>query len=235
MVKRIIRWLLALRRVPHHPQPSPTATPSLSQVVASVKPSIVQITAMTGTGSGFFFEGKGWIATNAHIVVDSNTVAVTLDDGSQLDGRVIGKNLWADLAVVHVNPRRPVKALTLADSDRVTVGEDVLALGFPGMGAPGTATVTRGIVSAITKLSKGIDAFQTDAAINPGNSGGPLVNSQGHVVGVNTSRADDHPLDRNVENIAFAISSNSARSGCSALKSGFVSDVRNFRSSGREN
>ena len=118
--------------------------------------------------------------------------------------------------------------MTLADSDRVPVGEDVLALGFPGRGAPGTATVTRGIVSAITEFSNGIDVFQTDAAINPGNSGGPLVNSQGHVVGVNTSRADDHPLDRNVENIAFAISSNSARKWLPALKPGFVADEETF-------
>ncbi len=90
------------------------------------------------------------------------------------------------------------------------------------MGAPGTTTVTRGIISAETTLPNGAYGFQTDAAMNPGNSGGPLVNSHGQVIGVNTGRMEDEPGARNVENIAFAISSNFAREWLPALKTGFV-------------
>ncbi len=98
----------------------------------------------------------------------------------------------------------------------------MLALGFPAKGAPGTVTVTRGIVSADHVLFDNVEHFQTDAAVNPGNSGGPLVNTQGQVVGVNTLRPDYTPSGRGIENIAFAITSNDVRKWLPALKAGFV-------------
>ena len=208
MLRRFIHWLLAFLRVPHL-RSSPTATLSLSQVVPAAEPSVVKISTVAGHGSGFFFERQGWIATNAHGVNGSDGVMVTLHDGSHWQGKVIGRIRFPDLAVISIDGRRSFRVLPLADADQVNVGEDVLALGFPGAGIRGEVTVTRGIVSAAAE-----DVFQTDAAINPGNSGGPLINSQGHVVGINTFRMDDpvnDPKDPrpapNIENIGFAIPS----------------------------
>ena len=147
---------------------------------------------------------------------------VTLHDGSHLQGKVIGRNRFVDLAVISIDGRRSFSTLKMADSDQVNVGEDVLVLGFPG-GIRGEVTVTKGIVSAAAE-----DVFQTDAAINPGNSGGPLINSQGHVVGINTSRLDDPEQGRNIENIGFAIPSNLVSRWLLALKAGFVSDAAAF-------
>ena len=173
-------------------------------------------------GSGFLFDKQGRVVTNAHVVNGNDRVMVTLYNGSHLQGKVIGRNRFDDLAVISIDGRRSFSTLKMADSDQVNVGEDVLALGFPG-GIRGEVTVTRGIVSAAAE-----DVFQTDAAINPGNSGGPLIDSQGHVVGINTSRLDDPEQGRNIENIGFAIPSNLVSRWLPALKAGFVSDVAAF-------
>ena len=173
-------------------------------------------------GSGFFFDKQGWVVTNAHVVNGNDRVMVTLYNGSHLQGKVIGRNRFDDLAVISIDGRRSFSTLKMADSDQVNVGEDVLVLGFPG-GIRGEVTVTKGIVSAAAE-----DVFQTDAAINPGNSGGPLINSQGHVVGINTSRLDDPEQGRNIENIGFAIPSNRVSRWLLALKAGFVSDAAAF-------
>ena len=158
----------------------------------------------------------------------ADRVMVTLNDGSHLQGKVIGRNCFVDLAVISVDGRRSFSPLKLANSDRVSVGEDVLALGFPGKGLRGTPTVTRGIISALGKSLNAVDLLQTDAAINPGNSGGPLINSQGLVIGINTWRAEDTPTERNVENIGLAIPSNCAHHWLPALKAGFVAEEVSF-------
>ncbi len=207
------------------PTSRPAASLTPSQIVAAAEPSVVKISSIGGSGTGFFLDRHGLISTNAHVVEGANTVTVTLHDGSHLEGEVVGRDTRVDLAVVGVRSSKSFKALTLADSDQVNVGDDVLALGFPGRGTAGTVNVTRGIVSAVGVLSYGAECIQTDAAINPGNSGGPLVNSQAQVVGVNTWRADDKPSDRNVENIAYAISSNVVLKWLPALKAGFVADA----------
>ena len=194
----------------------------MSDLVALAKPSVVEISSAARHGSGFFFNKHGWVVTNAHVVDGNGRVTVTLHDGSHLQGKVIGRNRFVDLAVISVAGRRSFNALKMADSDQVNVGEDVLVLGFPG-GITGELTATRGIVSAAAK-----DRFQTDAAINPGNSGGPLINSQGHVLGINTSRWDDPEQGRNIENIGFAIPSNLVCRWLPALKAGFVSNAAAF-------
>ena len=169
---RILNKILALFGVSYATTKS-TGTPVLSQVVETVEPSIVQISTAAVSGSGFFFDNR-WVATNAHVVDGVDTAAVILNNGSRLQGEVIGRNEFVDLAVISVGARKSSRALTLADSDRVKIGEDVLALGFPGKGIPGTVNVTRGIVSAVGVFHNGCKCIQTDAATNPGNSGGPL-------------------------------------------------------------
>ena len=135
-----------------------------------------------------------------------------------MQGEVVGKGGFVDLAVVRINTTLPLTALNLADSDQVQVGENVLVLGFPARGTTGEISVSEGIVS-----SRGVSAnpvvaqdgcpyeveyIQTDAAINPGNSGGPLTNSQGQVIGVNTWRPEVTSSGRRIEGIGYAISSN---------------------------
>ena len=210
------------------PHSRPTASLTPSQIVAAAEPSVVQISTVGGSGTGFFFDKHGLVATNAHVVNGANRVTVTLHDGSQLEGEIVGRDAWVDLAVVQVRSRRSFKSLILTNSDQVNVGEDVLALGFPGGGVAGTVNVTRGIVSAVGVLHDGVECIQTDAAINRGNSGGPLINSQGLVIGVNTWRAEDTPSGPNIENIAYAIPPNVVHNWLPALKAGFVADAAIF-------
>lgn len=152
---------------------------------------------MQGTGSGFIFDERGYIMTNRHVVNDADRVVVTLSDGREYNATVVGTDAMTDVAVLKIEPeetsRLPVALL--GDSDRLQVGDWVLALGNP-LGLD--FTVTAGIVSAkgrsigiLNNESEApLEAFiQTDAAINPGNSGGPLVDLRGRVVGVNTAIA----------------------------------------------
>ena len=141
-------------------------------------------------------------------------------DGRQVQGDVVGRHRFVDLAVVHVIGGDQLKTLEFADSEQVRVGEGVVALGFPGGGARGTVNVTSGIVSAIPVIRDEVEYIQTDAAINPGNSGGPLINTGGQVVGINTYRPDE-TAGRPIENIGFAISSNFVRGWLPSLINGF--------------
>ena len=111
----------------------------------------------------------------------------------------------ADLALVQIDGNDRFHPITVGDPDGVRMGDEVLALGFPIADRIGTnLTVTRGIISS-TRTLDGVELLQTDAAINPGNSGGPLVNSDGEVVGVNTSRVERTDSGRPVINIGFAV------------------------------
>ena len=141
----------------------------------------------TGLGSGFIIDGNGTILTNYHVVDGAQKIAVTLSDGKNYDAKVIGKDQKSDIAVIKIDPGRDLPAVTFGDSDRLEVGEWVMAIGNPfGL----DHTVTSGIVSAKGRhIGAGpYDNFiQTDASINPGNSGGPLINLRGEVVGINTA------------------------------------------------
>jgi serine protease Do len=142
---------------------------------------------MSGVGSGFIIDRNGTILTNYHVVDGAQKISVTLSDGKNYDAKVIGKDQKSDIAVIKIDAGRDLPAVTFGDSDRLEVGEWVMAIGNPfGL----DHTVTSGIVSAKGRnIGTGpYDNFiQTDASINPGNSGGPLINLRGEVVGINTA------------------------------------------------
>ena len=143
-----------------------------------------------GQGSGVIIDSSGLILTNAHVVERVDHVMITLQNGNQLDGTVIGTDQVTDLALVKVNEFSGLESAKLGDSEDLQVGDWAIALGTPyGL----ESTVTLGIVSSLHRdinslgfSDKRLDLIQTDAAINPGNSGGPLINSTGEVIGINT-------------------------------------------------
>jgi len=154
------------------------------------------------TGSGFIIDPNGLIVTNAHVVESAGTIQVRLADGRRFPANVVGRDNRVDLALLKINGASRLTVLPLGDSNKLRVGELVLALGNPfGL----EQSVSFGIVSRkglpLTVASPGFDFIQTDAAINPGNSGGPLVNMSGQVVGVNSMAARNG-------SIGFAIPSN---------------------------
>jgi len=140
-----------------------------------------------GLGSGFVIDRDGTILTNYHVVDGAQKIVVKLSDGRSFDAKVLGKDQKTDIAIIKIDTGQDLPAATLGDSDRLEVGEWVMAIGNPfGL----DHTVTSGIVSAKGRhIGAGPyeDFIQTDASINPGNSGGPLINLRGEVVGINTA------------------------------------------------
>ena len=140
-------------------------------------------------GSGFIF-AEGLVITNSHVVNDSDKVIIGLTNGKKYQGKLIGQDLFTDLAVLKIDGKGPWPIAKLGDSSKIKVGDWAIAVGNPfGL----ENTVTLGIVSNlkrnVTQLGiydKKLELIQTDAAINPGNSGGPLLNSNGEVIGINT-------------------------------------------------
>ncbi|QEQ02237.1 PDZ domain-containing protein [Thermosynechococcus sp. CL-1] len=160
-----------------------------------------------GQGSGFIFTPDGKIMTNAHVVEGATAVRVTLPDGRQYDGKVVGADSLTDVAVVQIEAEN-LPTVQLGNSDTLVPGEWAIAIGNP-LGL--SNTVTAGIISATGRASNEIGAadkrvsfIQTDAAINPGNSGGPLLNAAGQVVGVNTA------VISQAQGLGFAIPINTA-------------------------
>jgi S1-C subfamily serine protease len=144
-----------------------------------------------GVGSGFVFDKKGHIITNAHVVEDVTKVVVTFLDGRSYNAEIIGIDTFTDIAVIKVNADLSLlHPLALGDSSNLQVGEPIAAIGNP-FGLSGS--MTSGIVSQLGRLLPSgagysiPDVIQTDAAINPGNSGGPLLNMRGEIVGINTA------------------------------------------------
>ncbi|PZG03971.1 serine protease [Nonomuraea aridisoli] len=176
--------------LPQVPPASAASLTGLSATAARVLPSVVSIETRRGGGSGFVVDDRGHVLTNAHVVMGSSQVSVTLNDGSRLTARVVGMDTGEDLAVLEVDYLMNLTPATLGRSAELSVGDQVLAIGSP-LGLSGT--VTAGIVSALDREVRlggsQRTAVQTDASINPGNSGGPLVNARGEVVGVNTAIA----------------------------------------------
>ncbi|MEN3386338.1 MAG: serine protease Do [Hyphomicrobiales bacterium] len=138
-------------------------------------------------GSGFVIDADGIVVTNNHVIADADEITVIFNDGSKLKAELIGKDSKTDLAVLKVKPDKPLKAVKFGNSEKLRLGEWVIAIGNPfSLGG----TVTAGIVSARNRdINSGPydNYIQTDAAINRGNSGGPLFNLDGQVVGVNTA------------------------------------------------
>lgn len=162
------------------------------------------------TGSGFIISDDGYILTNNHVIDGADKITVIMEGGKELEGKVIGTDPQSDVALVKVAAEGKLPYLRLGDSDKLEVGEWVIAIGSPfGL----DRTVTVGVVSAKGRNHVGINEYenfiQTDAAINPGNSGGPLLNIHGEVIGINTaifSRSGGYM------GIGFAIPVNMAKS-----------------------
>jgi S1-C subfamily serine protease len=206
---------------------------SVHDLVVAVRPAIVAIhTTLTETnvfgqevegeaaGSGFVLSQDGYIVTNNHVVDGASDMSVTLDDGTTEKATLVGADPRADLAVLHIG-RTDLTPLTLGDSDKIRVGDAVVAIGNAlDLGAE--PTVTGGLISAkdrtITEPNGSVlvDLMQTDAAISPGNSGGPLLDMSGRVVGINTAVAGQG------QNIGFAIAINRASQLIDQLRNGEV-------------
>ena len=167
-----------------------------------------------GLGSGFIFSEDGYIITNNHVVERATDIKVILQNGDTYPATIIGTDPKSDLALLKIEPKTKLPAVRFGNSDRLEIGDWVLAIGNPfGLGH----TVTSGIISAKGRslgLGSYDDFVQTDAAINPGNSGGPLFNFQGEVVGVNTA------IIAGGQGIGFAIPVNMAKNIVSQLRNG---------------
>jgi serine protease Do len=162
---------------------------------------------MHGVGSGVVLDDQGHVLTNHHVVRFARRCAVTLPDGSTVEGTAVGGDDETDLAVVKVEGAKLTPA-EFGDSDALRLGQPILAIGNP-LGMDGGPTVTSGVVSSLRRslhvAGAGLDVIQTDAAINPGNSGGPIVTLEGKVVAIATARA------AYAEGIGFAVPSNLAK------------------------
>ena len=201
------------------------APDSISALAAKVLPSVVSISVRNGSeggaGTGFVIRSDGYLLTNNHVVegvANGGSLRVSFSDGKTVNGKIVGRDSAYDLAVVKVDLRN-LRALQFGDSDKVQVGDSVIAIGSP-LGLAGT--VTSGIISAKdravtagSRTSEGsfINALQTDAAINPGNSGGPLVDKSGAVIGINSAIAtlDSSSSQTGSIGLGFAIPINQAR------------------------
>jgi serine protease Do len=162
-----------------------------------------------GLGSGIIIDSEGHILTNNHVAGGATKLRVTLADGSQYPARLVGADPKTDLAVIRIEAKEKLPYVTFGNSDRVQVGEWVVAIGAP---RALEKSVTQGIISAmhrtgVTEPSSYQDFLQTDASINPGNSGGPLLNLYGEVIGINAAIATE---SGGFEGIGFTIPSNMA-------------------------
>ncbi|EAW39271.1 HhoA/HhoB/HtrA family serine endopeptidase [Lyngbya sp. PCC 8106] len=171
-------------------------------------PNIPDKQIQSGTGSGFIIDSQGEIITNAHVVDGASKVTVTLKDGREFEGKVVGTDPVTDVAVIHIEADN-LPTIKLGNSEQLQPGDWAIAIGNP-LGLDNT--VTTGIVSAIGRSSaqigvpdKRVEFIQTDAAINPGNSGGPLLNQQGEVIGVNTA------ILQGAQGLGFAIPINTVQ------------------------
>jgi S1-C subfamily serine protease len=205
---------------------SATTAPSLTgnnieavreAVIAKVRPAVVQVNVSTSNGSalgsGVIIDRRGYIVTNNHVVDGAQSIEVVLYDGTKLSAQLVGTDSADDLAVLKITPPSSgLTVITLGDSSKLQVGQEVLAIGNP-LGI--TQTVTNGIISSVGRnVSEGqggatiANAIQTDAPINPGNSGGALVDLQGNLVGIPTLSAIDPEFNTPANGVGFAIPSN---------------------------
>jgi S1-C subfamily serine protease len=209
---------------------------SIGQIYKHASPSVVEITVTTGgsgngfqfgggtsqaQGSGFVYDEQGHIVTDQHVVAGASSISVRFANGASYKATLVGSDASSDLAVIKVNaPSSLLHPLALADSDKVQVGDDVVAIGSP-FGLEGT--ITSGIVSALHRDITApnnftiTDTIQTDAAINHGNSGGVLLDTSGDVIGV-TAQIDSESGGN--DGVGFAIPSNTVRSIVSQLMGG---------------
>ena len=167
-------------------------------------------------GSGVIYKKSGnaaYVVTNNHVVAGSSALQVIMSNGKKVDADLVGSDAATDLAVLKINSANVKTVASFGNSNSITAGQDVLAIGSP-MGSEYANTVTKGIVSAKNRtLKAGTDGtltsvIQTDAAINSGNSGGPLINMAGQVIGINSMKLASNNDGSSVEGMGFAIPSN---------------------------
>jgi S1-C subfamily serine protease len=206
-------------------EPASDASPTpIARIYDRASKAVVEISATTGSssfgspgtrsqGSGFVVDRLGHIVTNEHVVSSADSISVSFWNGAAFDAELVGVDPSTDLAVIKVDaPAALFEPLRIGDSNKVAVGDPVLALGSP-FGLEGT--VTSGIVSALHRQMTApndftiTDTIQTDAAINHGNSGGPLLDRLGRVIGVNAQIESD---SGGSDGVGFAIPSNTVRS-----------------------
>ena len=158
--------------------------------VKNIKDAYMHVHPVPGVGSGFVIDKDGCILTNAHVILGSSEITVTLEDGRSFPGKVKGIDTIMDLAVLKIDAN-DLPIPEMAKNNNLKIGQMAVAIGSP-LGLMGGPTVTSGVVSALnrsiqTEITYMEGLIQTDAAINPGNSGGPLINSSGVVIGVNSA------------------------------------------------
>lgn len=215
-------------------QISVEVTNDLTEIIDEVIDSVVGVTNLqtvrdfwsttetsreAGTGSGVIYkkqDGKAYIITNHHVVEGAQELEITFDDGTKTAGKLVGSDMWTDLAVIEIDAVNVKTVATFGDSDVLKRGETVIAIGNPlGLGFSGSVTV--GVVSGKDRsipidfdengaIDWYADVLQTDAAINPGNSGGALINMTGQLIGINSMKISE----ATVEGIGLAIPINLA-------------------------
>jgi putative serine protease PepD len=196
---------------------APLTPTTVGRIYDRVSGGVASVRTNAGSGTGFVIDGNGTLVTNDHVVGSDREVEVRFEDGGDLlPAKVVGTDPSSDLAVLKLRsrPSTPLTVLPLADSDRVRVGDDAIAIGYP-LGLDRTAT--RGIVSGLGREIQAPNGFQidkviqTDAPIIPGNSGGPLLDARGEVIGVNSQIATAGAGSSGNVGIGFAVPSNSVR------------------------
>ncbi|MBZ9633227.1 S1C family serine protease [Clostridium sp. FP1] len=211
---------------------SSTENLTVPEIVKKVSPAVVAIstnstsvssavrgqgTQPEGVGTGMIFSEDGYILTNYHVISGAQNIKVMLSDGREVSAKIINYDATADVAVIKLADGTKVPGVAeFGDSDKLEVGESVVAIGNP-LGKEFLGSVTTGIVSAVNRQvsieNKDLKFIQTDAAINPGNSGGPLVNTKGQVIGINTAKIGQE----GVEGLGFAIPINTVNPKMDAL------------------
>ena len=175
---------------------------------------------VSSQGSGVIYKKDGeyaYIVTNTHVINGANKLDIRLADGTKVPGEIVGTDTYSDIAVVKISSEKVSAVAEFGDSSKLTVGETAIAIGSP-LGSEYANTVTQGIVSSLNRTVSlksedgqaiSTKAIQTDTAINPGNSGGPLINIQGQVIGITSSKIATNG-GTSVEGLGFAIPSNDA-------------------------
>ena len=180
-------------------------------------------------GSGVIYKKNGkdaYLVTNTHVIKGASKVDIRLADGTKVPGEIVGSDTFSDIAVVKISSEKVTTVAEFGDSSKLNVGETAIAIGSP-LGSEYANTVTQGIISSLNRnvslksqdgQATSTKAIQTDTAINPGNSGGPLVNIQGQVIGITSSKIASNG-GTSVEGLGFAIPSNDAQNIIKQLES----------------
>ena len=189
--------------VPTPPDETPTVdeTLSVADAVAKVSPSVVYIVADYGrwhsSATGILIDAKGCVLTNNHVVEEGYYAMIRLSDNRQIKAEIVYRDPSRDLAILEC-PGSNYSAIALGSTKHPSLGEDVIAIGFPSAVLGDSVSISKGIISAFRTIG-GVRYIQTDASIGPGSSGGPLINTRGEVIGINTWKLTES------EGINFAI------------------------------